>query len=204
MRAVVAAAAAGLPPPPPLTTSPVRDSSAAPVLSTEDSSRPRPAPPTVAVPSEEGPERVVLSEPTRVAVPAIAVDSSLVRLALDDEGRLEVPDDADVAGWWSGGTAPGAPGPAVIAGHVDSATGPAVFYRLRELRPGDEIAVAGGEESVIFEVDRVEQHPKDAFPTERIYGGTDRPTLRLITCGGLFDRSDGHYDDNVIVYATAR
>lgn len=150
------------------------------------------------------PESLVLREPTRVVVPAIAVDSSLVRLGLDEDGRLEVPDDADDAGWWSGGTAPGARGPAVIAGHVDSATGPAVFYKLRRLHPGNEIVVVGAEGSVTFTVDRVEQHAKNAFPTERVYGGTDRPTLRLVTCGGRFDRSDGHYDDNVIVYATAR
>lgn len=166
---------------------------------------PSPPPPrAAAASSEKRPKWPILAEPMHVVIPAIGVDTALVRLELDQDGRLEVPRNPDHAGWWSGGAAPGAPGPAVIAGHVDSLAGPAAFHRLRELRPGDEVVVVGTEGSVTFQVDAVEQHPKDDFPTESVYGGTDRRTLRLITCGGAFDRDVGHYDDNVIVYATAR
>lgn len=142
-------------------------------------------------------------EPSRVAVPAIGLDAEVIRLGLNPDGTLEVPSDFSQSGWWTGGSAPGEPGPAVIAGHVDSRSGPAVFYYLRDLSPGDLITVSdeNGEE-ISYEVDRVEQHPKDAFPTQAVYGPTDESTLRLITCGGSFDRSVRSYRDNIIVFAS--
>ena len=105
---------------------------------------------------------------------------------------------------WTGSGPPGGKGPAVIAKHADSTAGPAVFYSLRELRPGDEITVFGGEESLTFEVDGVEQYPKDAFPTQQ---GVPRHRQRDATTdhlGGTFDRSTGHYEDNIVVYPTAQ
>jgi sortase (surface protein transpeptidase) len=91
----------------------------------------------------------------------------------------------------------------VIAGHVDSTTGPAVFYRLRELRPGQRIAVPRADGSVIqFAVTEVRQYAKDAFPTAEVYGPVPEPELRLVTCGGSFDRARGSYRDNVVVFAT--
>jgi sortase (surface protein transpeptidase) len=97
---------------------------------------------------------------------------------------------------------PGDVGPSLLAGHVDSRTGPAVFYRLRELRGGDRIVVERSDgRTATFEVDRVEQVSKSSFPTRRVYGATPRPELRLITCGGTFDASSGHYLSNVVVYA---
>ena len=110
-----------------------------------------------------------------------------------------------MAGWYEGGTRPGDPGSAVILGHVDSTSGPAVFYRLRELRPGDRVEVvrAGGSR-VAFTVDRVEQYPKRRFPTAEVYYPTLGPKLRLVTCGGAFDDATGHYTDNVIVFASLR
>jgi sortase (surface protein transpeptidase) len=100
------------------------------------------------------------------------------------------------------GAAPGDAGPAVIVGHVDSRDGPAVFFRLGELRPGDRIEVGqqgGGGRS--FVVERVERQPKEALPAGHIWNRTREPVLRLITCGGSFDRSTGHYRDNIIVFA---
>ena len=126
----------------------------------------------------------------------------VIKLGLNPDRSLEVPTDFGDTGWWSGGSRPGERGPAVIVGHVDSKTGPAVFYRLRELRRGDKIVVVGGDGSrVRFTVEGSEKYPKDEFPTARVYGRTNGPTLRLITCGGDFDSSTGHYVDNTVVYA---
>jgi hypothetical protein len=140
--------------------------------------------------------------PQRLVIPAIAVDTDVIELGLDRDGAMEVPTDFAQAGWFKHGPMPGRVGPAVIAGHVDSRSGPAVFYRLRELEPGDRIEVHGDQGRVVFEVRSLEQHAKDEFPTERVYGGTPGPELRLITCGGVFDRDERSYRDNVIVYAT--
>ena len=142
--------------------------------------------------------------PVRIEIPAIGVRAPIVRLGLNADRTLEVPTDFGDAGWWSGGARPGESGPAVIAGHVDSHTGPAVFFRIRELRPRDTIIVARRNGSrVRFTVLGSEQYPKTRFPTERVYGRTAGPTLRLITCSGAFDRSSGHYLDNTVVYARA-
>lgn len=109
------------------------------------------------------------------------------------------------AGWLQTLASPGEIGPAVILGHVDSAAdGPAVFYRLGELRPGDRVAVDRADErTATFIVTSVVAVPKDRFPADEVYGPVDRPALRLITCGGPFDAARGHYRDNIIVFATA-
>ncbi|PZA22338.1 sortase domain-containing protein, partial [Modestobacter versicolor] len=110
-----------------------------------------------------------------------------------------------VAGWFAAGPAPGETGPAVLAGHVDDRTGPAVFFRLEELTAGDEVRVTGADgQLVTFTVTRVASYPKDAFATAEVYGPTTGAELRLITCGGTFDRSRRSYTDNVVVFATAR
>jgi sortase (surface protein transpeptidase) len=140
--------------------------------------------------------------PARIEIPAIGVRAPVIRLGLNRDGSLEVPRRWGDTGWWSGGSRPGEPGPAVIAGHVDSKSGPAVFYRLGELRRGDRIRVLRRDGTAAdFAVRRLERHPKDAFPTAEVYGRTSGPALRLITCGGAFDRSSGHYTDNTIVFA---
>jgi sortase (surface protein transpeptidase) len=141
--------------------------------------------------------------PVRVQVPAIGVDASLVRLGLDASGALEVPRRPEQAGWFGRTARPGERGAAVIAGHVDSASGPAVFYRLGALQPGQTIRIRRRDRSSIsFRIRRVERWPKDRFPTARVYRATRRPTLRLITCGGAFDARSGHYVDNTIVFAS--
>ena len=140
--------------------------------------------------------------PTRVRVPAIGVDSSLVDLGLDAAGALEAPADFALAGWYADGPVPGDVGPAVVAGHVDSHRGPAVFFRLDELVPGDEVLVDRSDGTTArFLVTRVERHPKTAFPTDAVYGPTADAQLRLVTCGGDFDRSARSYEDNVVVFA---
>jgi sortase (surface protein transpeptidase) len=147
--------------------------------------------------------RLPPSPPVRVEIPSIGVSSPLVRLGLKRDRSMEVPGDFQVAGWFTGGPQPGQLGPAVIAGHVNSRTGPAVFYRLRDLRPGDQIRVVRADHRVVrFEVDALASHPKQALPTEAVYGATTAPVLRLITCAGSFDRASGSYRDNLVVSAT--
>jgi sortase (surface protein transpeptidase) len=147
--------------------------------------------------------RLPLSAPVRLEIPAIGVTSSLVRLGLNADGTMQVPGDFQVAGWFTGAPQPGQLGPAVIAGHVDSRTGPAVFSRLRDLRPGDEVRVVRADRRVVrFRVDSLASYPKRALPDDAVYGATTAPALRLITCAGTFDRSRRSYRDNLVVSAT--
>jgi sortase (surface protein transpeptidase) len=140
----------------------------------------------------------------RVLIPAIGVDSSLAPLGVDGAGALIPPADFAQAGWFAAGTVPGDVGPAVIAGHVDSSTGPAVFYRLDDLAAGDGVQITRSDGRVVdFRVTRVAEYPKDDFATAEVYGPTTGAELRLITCGGSFDTSRRSYRDNVVVYATA-
>jgi sortase (surface protein transpeptidase) len=135
-------------------------------------------------------------------VPAIGVDSELMALGLAADGSLEVPPDGFPAGWFTGAPIPGEIGPAVMAGHVDWDGSPGVFYDLRSLRPGDEIIVTRADGSaVVFGVVSVDQFPKDAFPTDAVYGDLGHAALRLITCGGSFDHAERSYVDNIVVFA---
>jgi Sortase domain len=144
--------------------------------------------------------------PVRLEIARIEVSTTLQRLGKNTHGGVDVPSGPrkwEEAGWYAGGTRPGDPGSAVILGHVDSTSGPAVFYRLRELRRGDRVEVVRADASRVgFVVQRVERYPKRRFPTADVYYPTLTPMLRLVTCGGAFDRSWGHYLDNVIVFAT--
>jgi hypothetical protein len=141
--------------------------------------------------------------PVGLDVPAIGVHAGpLLDLGIDAEGALEVPPDAATAGWFTLAPTPGSPGPAVIAGHVDYEGVPGVFHRLGELKPGDEVIVTRADGSTAtFSTYLVERYAKVRFPTERVYGNTAGPELRLITCGGAFDGGTGHYQDNVVAYA---
>jgi LPXTG-site transpeptidase (sortase) family protein len=141
--------------------------------------------------------------PVRLQIPAIDVSTPLVKLGRLPDGSLEVPKNWDTAGWYDEGPRPGQPGPAVILGHVDSKTGPAVFYQLRTLRAGDTVRVSLADGRIlVFRVQRVQRYPKDEFPTEAVYFPTLNRELRLITCGGEFDYAAGSYRDNIVVYAT--
>jgi hypothetical protein len=140
--------------------------------------------------------------PVRLEIATIGVRAPVIRLGLNRDGSLEVPTRFDETGWWAGGARPGELGPAVIAGHVDSRTGPAVFFRLGRLRPRDAIVVVRRDGSrVRFLVQRTARYRKAAFPTAAVYGPTRAPALRLITCSGAFDSASGHYVDNTVVYA---
>jgi LPXTG-site transpeptidase (sortase) family protein len=145
--------------------------------------------------------QVLVGSPVRVRIPAIAVDSGLEELTLDASGKLNAPVAYEQAGWYRDGVIPGDPGPAVIAGHVDSVRGPAVFYRLHELVAGDAVTVLRGGVWVTFRVTSVERYAKDEFPAERVYRPTPEAELRLITCGGDFDPTRLSYRDNIVVYA---
>lgn len=140
-------------------------------------------------------------DPVRVEVPSAGISSALVGLTLEG-GMLPAPDGFDVAGWWTQGVRPGEVGPAVLVGHVDSKKGPAVFYQLEELDVGDDVVVVRSDSSEVrFQVTRVLEADKDEFPTQEVYGPTPARELRLITCSGAFDRSVGHYEENLVVFA---
>jgi sortase (surface protein transpeptidase) len=139
----------------------------------------------------------------RLLVPAAGIDTPLPPLRVDPAGALVPPDDVATAGWFSQGPAPGDAGPAVLVGHVDSTAGPGVFFRLRGLRTGDEVVVRRADGSAVrFTVTRVARYPKTAFPSAAVYGPTADPELRLVTCGGAFDRAARSYLDDVVVFAT--
>ena len=142
------------------------------------------------------------SPPVRLRIPAIGVDSSLLQLDARPDGTIEVPSDFDKPGWYSRGPAPGENGPAVVLGHLDSYTGPAVFYRLSSLHAGDTVTVnrADGSE-LAFKVQRLASYPTDNFPTSEVYGATPAPELRLITCGGNFSVTRHQYLANVVAFA---
>jgi len=141
--------------------------------------------------------------PSRLRVKAIGLEVTLETLHLGADGVLVPPRGFARAGWYADGTVPGDPGPAVIAGHVDSKSGPAAFYRLRELVAGDRIEVVRGGTVVRFTVTRTAWYPKSQFPTSLVYGPTPDRQLRLITCGGVFDHRLRSYKDNLVVYAVA-
>jgi sortase (surface protein transpeptidase) len=141
------------------------------------------------------------SKPVRVDIPRIGVHSRLLSLGLERDGSIATPplSQAQVAGWYDKGPTPGEAGPAVLVGHVDTKKGPAVFYKLGRLRPGDAVDITRKDGGVAaFTVDSVEHVPKSRFPTQRVYGDLAFAGVRLITCGGEFE---GHsYTDNTIVY----
>ncbi len=141
------------------------------------------------------------STPIRVAIPAIGVDSGLIRLGLKTNGGLQVPPNGFPAGWFTGAPTPGEKGPAVIVGHVRWSGRPGVFARLRGLRTGDTITVTRQDRSAaVFQVVRVKQYPKTTFPSAAVYGDLDHAGLRLITCGGL-DFISGKFEANLVVFA---
>jgi hypothetical protein len=141
--------------------------------------------------------------PARLTIPAIGVSTDLVPLGLNPDGSMQVPAKWGQAGWYTGGPRPGEAGPAVIAGHVDSVSGPAVFFRLHDLDAGDVVAVTRADGSVVrFVVDRLQQFPKRSFPTAAVFAPTPGPELRLITCTGAFDETRHSYLDNLVAFAS--
>jgi Sortase domain len=145
------------------------------------------------------------SVPVSVSIPRIGVRSKLLSLGLNPDGTIAVPSlatSADEAAWYKYSVTPGQVGAAVIEGHVDSYQGPAVFFRLGALRPGNLIDVTRADGiTAVFRVTGVREYAKDKFPAAMIYGPTDYAALRLITCGGDFDFATGHYLSSVVVFA---
>ncbi|GAB2936118.1 class F sortase [Micromonospora polyrhachis] len=146
------------------------------------------------------------SEPTDITIPRIGVAAKIMSLGVNPDGTIQVPplDQAQLAGWYQPGPSPGEIGNSVIVGHVDSAViGPAVFFHLGALQPGDKIQVTRKDRTIAkFRVDSVESYPKTGFPTELVYGPTEKAALRVVTCGGQFDERTRSYVNNIIVFAT--
>ncbi|MCP2335241.1 class F sortase [Actinomadura rupiterrae] len=166
---------------------------------------PQPAAPVLSAPVVTSAARPLpRSVPSRVVIPSVKVSAPLLALGLERDGQLQVPPLTQVEriGWYRLGPTPGERGPALLVGHVDSRTGPGVFYRLGQLKPGQKVSVQRKDgTTATFWVYRIERVAKDKFPSRRVYGDTQRPELRLITCGGNFDTKAGHYLDNLIAYA---
>jgi len=142
------------------------------------------------------------SRPTRLQIPSIGVDTALIELGLRPDGTMEVPPDGREAGWYTESPTPGEIGPAVLVAHVDWKGAKGVFYDLRDVKPGGQVTVDRADGSrARFAVRRVDQYPKEQFPTDTVYGDVKGPELRLITCGGSFDPRAHSYRDNIVVYA---
>ncbi|MEU4535115.1 class F sortase [Streptosporangium sp. NPDC023825] len=149
------------------------------------------------------PARGEVADPVWLRVPAIGVSTAVIALRLDARNKLVAPVRFDRVGWNKAGPEPGEAGAAVIAGHVDSRTGPAVFHRLGKLRPGHRVHVDRADGSTVtFTVRRLARFPKSRIPDRQVYGSAKGAELRLITCGGTFDRERRSYRDNVIVFAS--
>ncbi|NJP78320.1 class F sortase [Streptomyces sp. AA8] len=165
---------------------------------------PAAGPPVGPVRGERAVPPLPAAVPTRVRIPAIDVDAPLQPLGLLQDGSLASPrdDESNLAGWYADGAAPGATGTAVVAGHVDTATGPAVFYNVGALKKGYRVEVARADgRTALFTIDAIEVYSRTDFPSQKVYGPSKRAELRVITCGGGFSEESHAYLGNVVVYA---
>ncbi|MEU9821847.1 class F sortase [Pseudonocardia alni] len=206
VRAAVAAAVLALPLIPVLTPAPEPEPASPPVATAASVTGPSAPEATRAAAVATTGARAArpVAPPSGLVVPAIGLTAGAPeQLAVGPDGTLGAPADFGRIGWWAAGPRPGQAGPAVIVGHVDSVAGPAVFWRLRDIPVGAQIVVPRTDgKRTTFTVDRVATYPKDAFPAAEVYGGTANAQLRLITCGGSFDRAVRSYTDNVVVFAS--
>jgi sortase (surface protein transpeptidase) len=162
---------------------------------------PAPTGPIVAPPESGQPTPV--ASPVSLTIPLIGVQTNLITLGLAQGGAMQVPSSPTVAGWYTGSPRPGAVGSAIIVGHIDGLTGPGVFFKLSDLRSGNDVYVKRADGTIAeFRVTSVQTYLKDHFPTQTVYGPTPDAELRLITCGGAFDPATHHYLSNIVVYAT--
>ncbi|MFE6747943.1 class F sortase [Kitasatospora purpeofusca] len=192
--AAAASAAPGPAPGSPAATGPVTPAPTAPA----GAAAPAPAAPVKAA------APLKRSKPTRLRIPQLNVDAPFTELTLNPAGQLNAPppDDKNLVGWYRDGVTPGERGAAVVAGHVDTTKGPAVFLLLSLMLPGNKVEVRRADGTVaVFSVDAVETFAKDAFPDQKVYGKTPDAQLRLITCGGTYDKKRRDYLDNVVVFA---
>lgn len=165
-----------------------------------------PVPPAAAAGSPQAADPAALRpagvEPASLTIPAMGLTESLIPLGILSDGTMEVPEDYADVGWFTGGGTPGGYGPTVIAGHVDSRSGPAVFFRLGEMVVGDRFTVTGVDGAPFeYEVYKIEDHPKAEFPTAAVFGATLDDEVRLVTCGGDYNEAIGRYTDNLVVFA---
>ncbi|MFD4555063.1 class F sortase [Streptomyces sp. NPDC058469] len=154
-------------------------------------------------PRQAPPAPQVRSQPVKIAIPAIFIEAPVTSLGLDKKGQLGAPpmSKPKEVGWFQNGPSPGEAGTSLIVGHRDTKTGPAIFLNLNALHRGDAVKVTRADRiTAIFSVDEVERYAKDKFPNDKVYGTTGRPELRLMTCGGRFDKQHG-YSANVVVFA---
>jgi hypothetical protein len=148
-------------------------------------------------------EVVGRSVPIRLRISVLGLSARIVSLGLNRDGTVQVPSTVTVTGWYRLGPAPGQSGSAVILGHVDSYRGPGVFFRLRELVPGDLVSVTLANRHVEkFEVNSVHEYSKKSFPDALVYGSHGRSELQLVTCGGVFNSATGSYESNIVVFST--
>lgn len=185
------------PPAPPAAAAPAAPASS-PAAAVPRQASPSPTPTPTTAPG------LARSVPKRLKIPAIAVDAPFTPLSIGASGRLDAPppNDTNLVGWFKGGVTPGERGAAIVAGHVDTMTGPAVFLQLRFLRPGSTVDITRTDGTVAtFKVDTVETFSKAKFPDKRVYADTPDAQLRLITCGGEYDKKAKDYEDNVVVFA---
>lgn len=188
----------GLPGPPPSAAAPPSTTVRTPATAIGPTPGAAAPAPTVGLPG------MPHSNPTRLSIKTIAVNAPFTPLHLDAAGNLHAPPagNTNLVGWYAEGPTPGERGPAIVAGHVDTKTGPAVFLLLRLLKPGATADITRADGTVAtFTVDSVEMFSKGSFPDQRVYGTTPDPQLRIITCGGSYDRSKKDYTDNVVVFA---
>ncbi|MGC5561230.1 class F sortase [Streptomyces sp. FR-108] len=189
------------PPPPPRSSQPAQPPQPArPPRAT----RP-PQPPSAPQPPRrpQQPQSLSRSKPTSLRIPYLRLEAPIVGLGLDRRHQLTTPpaDKPRLAGWYEGGPSPGEAGTSVVVGHLDTRTGPAVFAGLSTLKPGRLVeALRADGRTAVYTVDAVRMYEKAHFPTQEVYGARKRPELRLITCGGVYDRRSG-YKSNVVVFA---
>ncbi|MEU1487758.1 class F sortase [Streptomyces sp. NPDC005752] len=180
-------ASAGVPPAPAVVSLPAASAPASPAPSASTAARGLPR-----------------SDPKRLSISSIAVDAPFTPLSIGSSGQLDAPpgDDPNLVGWFKDGATPGEPGTSVVAGHVDTKTGPAVFLLLSTLKAGRTVDITRQDGTVAtFKVDSVETFSKAEFPSERVYDDNGTAQLRLITCGGVYDKKKKDYEDNVVVFA---
>lgn len=158
---------------------------------------------TVAAPSAPIKKSLTASNATQLQIPDIGINTTVALVGKRADGALEVPTDSQSVGQYKYAPTPGETGPAIITGHVDSIAGPAVFWRLRELVPGQVITITRADGvTATFKVDSVKDFAQNNFPSQEVYGDIDYPGLRLITCGGTFNYLTRHYSNNTVVFAS--
>lgn len=194
--------AAPTPPPAAQAAPPVADPTARPTAQAAPPVALPTAPPPPTPASDAPPVDAPLPTALEISIPDLGIAQPMVGLGIMADGRLAAPEVFEDIGWWSDGPAPGEPGAAIVVGHVTSKDGPAVFYDLPSLEIGAVVSFQRPDGTTVrFRVTDKQTFPKDDFPDDLVYRLDGKPSVHLVTCGGIFDRRTGHYPDNVVVFA---